>query len=79
MYKSNVFLDTASGLSFTRKGLLRLLNEILNGKFNHSILICTHKDRLARFGTEVILQICKSKNIEVVFTEKEMDDSQEKN
>jgi hypothetical protein len=33
---------------------------------------------LARFGTEVILQICKSKNIEVVFTEKEMDESQEK-
>jgi putative resolvase len=73
-----VYLDTASGLSFTRKGLNRLLNDILSGKFNHSILICTHKDRLARFGTEVILQICKSKNIEVVFTEKEMDESQEK-
>jgi putative resolvase len=73
-----VFLDTASGLSFTRKGLLRLLNEILNGKLNHSILICTHKDRLARFGTEVILQICKSKNVEVVFTERTLDESGER-
>jgi putative resolvase len=73
-----VFLDTASGLSFTRKGLNRLLNDILGGKFNNSILICTHKDRLARFGAEIILQICKSKNIEVVFTEKEMDESQER-
>ena len=73
-----IFLDTASGLSFTRKGLLRLLNEILKGKFNHSILICTHKDRLARFGTEVILQICKHHNVSVVFTEKELDESGEK-
>jgi excisionase family DNA binding protein len=73
-----VYLDTASGLSFTRKGLLRLLNDILAGKFNHSILICTHKDRLARFGTEVILQICKSKNVEVVFTERTLDESGEK-
>jgi putative resolvase len=73
-----VYLDTASGLSFTRKGLHRLLNEILSGKFNNSILICTHKDRLARFGTEVILQICKHHNIEVIFTERTLDESGEK-
>jgi len=73
-----VYSDTASGLSFTRKGLIRLLNEVLNGKFNHSILLCTHKDRLARFGTELILEICKFRNVEVVFTEKDMDESQER-
>ena len=73
-----IYSDTFSGLSFTRKGLLRLLNEVLKGKFNNSILLCTHKDRLARFGTEVILEVCKFRNVEVIFTEKEMDESQEK-
>lgn len=73
-----IYQDTGSGLSFSRKGLNRLLNEILNGKYNNSILLCSFRDRLARFGTELVLTICKHHNLEVVFTEKEMDESQEK-
>jgi excisionase family DNA binding protein len=46
--------------------------------YNNSILLCSFRDRLARFGTELVLTICKHHNIEVVFTEKEMDESQEK-
>ena len=73
-----IYQDTGSGLSFSRKGLNRLINEILNNKYNNSILLCSFRDRLARFGTELIKIICKHHNIEIQYTEKEMDESQEK-
>jgi predicted site-specific integrase-resolvase len=56
--------DLGSGMNYQKKGLKRLIGEILSGKVSR--LVITHKDRLLRFGAELIFSICEAKNVEVV-------------
>lgn len=56
--------DLGSGMNYNKKGLNRLLNEILSGEVGR--LVITHKDRLLRFGAELVFAICEIQNIEVV-------------
>lgn len=56
--------DLGSGMNYYKKGLKRLLNEMLSEKIGR--LVITHKDRLLRFGAELVFAICESKNVEVV-------------
>jgi predicted site-specific integrase-resolvase len=49
--------DTASGLNFHRKGLTTVLERISTGTVRE--LVVTHKDRLARFGVELVEWICR--------------------
>ena len=51
-------------MNYHKKGLKRLLNAILSGKIGR--LVIAHKDRLLRFGAELIFAICAAKNVEVV-------------
>jgi putative resolvase len=60
--------DLGSGMNYYKKGLKRLLNEILAGKINR--LVLTHKDRLLRFGAELVFAICEAKNVEVIILNK---------
>ena len=59
-----VVSDLGSGMNYHKKGLKYLLSEILNGKMGR--LVIAHKDRLLRFGAELIFAICAAKNVEVV-------------
>jgi len=56
--------DLGSGMNYHKKGLKHLLDEIMDG--NVSRLVITHKDRLLRFGAELVFAICEAKNVEVV-------------
>ena len=47
-----VIEDFGSGFNFKRKGLQRLLERLLRG--DKLRIVGTHRDRLARFGGEVI-------------------------
>ena len=47
-----VFSDICSGLKYKRPGLTRLLEQVQGGLVNE--VVVAHKDRLARFGTELI-------------------------
>ncbi|MDR1732924.1 MAG: IS607 family transposase, partial [Synergistaceae bacterium] len=58
-----VVTDLGSGLNYHKKGLRRLLGAILEGKVGR--LVVTHKDRLLRFGAELVFAICEAKNVEV--------------
>jgi predicted site-specific integrase-resolvase len=69
--------DCGSGLSFTRKGLQKLMAMLLDGSLDNGIIVCTHVDRLARWGSELIIQVAKSRNCEVVFCEREEDRSED--
>ena len=60
--------DIGSGVNYYKKGLKRLLNEILIG--NVGRLVITHKDRLLRFGAELVFSICEAKQVEVVMVNK---------
>ena len=56
--------DLGSGLNYSKKGLKKLLHKIINGEVKR--LVLTHKDRLLRFGAELIFSLCEEKGIEVV-------------
>jgi putative resolvase len=43
-----------------------------------SVLVLTHKDRLLRFGSEIIIQLCENFNIEVIILNKDKEESFEK-
>ncbi len=60
----DVIADLGSGMNYQKKGLKRLLNDILAGKVGR--LVIPHKDRLLRFGAELVFAICEAKNVEVV-------------
>lgn len=64
--------DLGSGLNYKKPGLKRLLKLIQEEKFTH--LILNHKDRLLRFGSEMVFSLCRQKSIEVIILE----DSEEK-
>lgn len=51
-------------MNYHKKGLKYLLNEILAGKIGRLVIV--HKDRLLRFGAELVFAICGAKNVEVV-------------
>jgi excisionase family DNA binding protein len=59
--------DLGSGLNYKKKGLKQLLNLILTQQMN--TLIVNHKDRLLRFGSELIFTLCNHFNIEVIVLE----------
>ena len=58
-----VISDLGGGLNYKKAGFKRLLLLILQGKVKE--LILTHKDRLLRFGSEIIFQICAFMNIKI--------------
>ena len=59
-----IISDLGSGLNYDKRGLKKLLHCIMNDEITR--LVLTHKDRLLRFGAELIFTFCKEKNIEVV-------------
>ena len=59
-----VIADLGSGMNYQKKGLKRLLEAIIDGQIGR--LVITHKDRLLRFGAELVFAICEAKNVEVV-------------
>jgi putative resolvase len=58
-----VISDLGSGLNYKKPGFKRLLLLILQGKVKE--LILTHKDRLLRFGSEIIFQICSFFGVQI--------------
>jgi predicted site-specific integrase-resolvase len=51
-------------MNYHKKGLKRLLSDVLAGRIGR--LVIAHKDRLLRFGAELIFAICAAKNVEVI-------------
>ena len=67
-WQTEIIRDLGSGMNYNKKGLLRLLELIVRGQMSR--LVITHKDRLLRFGGEIIFRICEFKGIEVVIINK---------
>lgn len=59
-----VVTDLGSGMNYRKKGLKRLLDDIVEGRVAR--IVITHKDRLLRFGAELVFAICEAKGVEVV-------------
>lgn len=59
-----IISDLGSGMNYKKRGLKRLLQAIDQRVIGR--LVLTHKDRLLRFGSELIFSLCEAKNVEVV-------------
>ena len=67
-FNYEVIQDLGSGVNYYKKGLTRLLNLILDGQVKR--LVLTRKDRLLRFGAELVFAICEAKEVEVIIINK---------
>lgn len=63
-----VIQDLGSGMNYRKNGLKTLIDMILDKKMSR--LVLTHKDRLLRFGSELIFSLCEARHIEVVIINK---------
>jgi len=64
-----VITDVGSSLNMKRKGFIKLLRMMLNNEV--SKVIIAHPDRLVRFGFEIVEEVCKSHNCEIVVLNRE--------
>jgi len=62
-----VIKDLGSGLNFKKKGLNKLLSLILSGDV--ATVFVSNKDRLLRFGSELVVKIAAQFNTSIIFTE----------
>jgi putative resolvase len=63
-----IISDLGSGMNYNKRGLKKLLNKILNSEISR--LVLTHKDRLLRFGAELVFSLCEARGIEVILVNK---------
>jgi putative resolvase len=56
-------------LNYSKKGLKKLIQSICLGNIER--LVLTHKDRLLRFGAELIFALCEQFGVEVVVINKQ--------
>ncbi|MFN4280443.1 IS607 family transposase [Thermosynechococcus sp.] len=63
-WQVEIIQDIGSGLNYSKKGLKRLINLITDHRVER--LVLTHKDRLLRFGSELIFSLCEIFGTEVV-------------
>jgi len=68
-WQFEVISDNGTGVSCYKKGLTRLLEAIVDDRVGR--LVITSKDRLLRFGAELVFSVCEAKGVEVVIINKD--------
>ena len=74
-FSFEIISDLGSGLNYKKKGLIRLIKLICSEQVER--LVITHKDRLLRFGSELIFSICEHFGVEILIINKTEDCSVE--
>lgn len=62
-YQFDIIQDIGSGINYNKKGLNQLINRITNGEINKVVIL--YKDRLTRFGYELIENLCNKYGTEI--------------
>lgn len=62
-YSFKIITDIGSGINYNKKGLQDLLSGVMNNEV--SKIVVMYKDRLVRFGYELVEFICKCHNVEI--------------
>lgn len=70
-YLFELISDLGSGLNYKKKGLIKLIKLICSEQVDR--LVLTHKDRLLRFGSELIFTLCEHFGVEVVMINRSED------
>ena len=64
LWTYEVLTDVGSGLNYRKRGLRQLINRICSGEVGR--LVLSHKDRLLRFGSELVFSLCEHFCVEVI-------------
>ena len=67
-YNFEIITDIGSGINYNKKGLETLIEKICNNEVEKIVVL--YKDRLVRFGFELIEKICKLYNTEIEIVDK---------
>lgn len=62
-YQFEIITDVGSGINYTKKGLTQLIGMIENNEVEKIVVL--YKDRLIRFGYELLEQICTIHNTQI--------------
>lgn len=60
-YQFEIISDIGSGINYNNKGLNKLIKEIVSGSVEKVVIL--YKDRLVRFGFELIKTVCDEFNV----------------
>ncbi|WP_226594105.1 IS607 family transposase [Microseira wollei] len=63
-WEFEIIQDQGSGMNYKKKGLIRLIKLITSYQVER--LVLTHKDRLLRFGSDLIFTLCEKFGTEVI-------------
>jgi predicted site-specific integrase-resolvase len=74
-WEHEVIQDLGSGLNYEKRGLRDLIKQICTGAVGR--LVLTHKDRLLRFGAEIVFSLCEHFGTEVVIINRSEESSYE--
>jgi excisionase family DNA binding protein len=74
-YNFEIIKDLGSGLNYKKRGLQKLLRFIICEQIDR--LVITNKDRLLRFGLELIFSLCEYSGVEIVVLNRKEDSSYE--
>lgn len=74
-WQYQIIEDLGSGLNYSKRGLQRLIRLITTNQVER--LVITHKDRLLRFGSELIFSLCEIFGTEIVIINRTEDSSYE--
>ena len=61
--------EVGGGMNFSRKKFMAIITGIINGEIG--TLVVAHKDRLARFGFELVENLCKQYGCELIVMNQE--------
>lgn len=62
-YSFEIITDIGSGINYTKQGLKQLIQKINNKEISKIVIL--YKDRLIRFGFELIEYLCEINNIDI--------------
>ena len=71
-YDFEVISDLGSGINYNKKGLDKLIKMICNKELSR--LVLTHKDRLLRFGSQLLFKLCQHFGTEIEILDKSTND-----
>ncbi len=64
LWTYEILTDVGSGLNYRKRGLRQLINRICSGEVGR--LVLSRKDRLLRFGSELVFSLCEHFCVEVI-------------
>lgn len=62
-YQFEIISDIGSGINYNNKGLNKLIKEVINNNVDKVVIL--YKDRLVRFGFELIETICREFGVDI--------------